>query len=90
VGIRLLLLEGLLFLQMRYGWGFGIPSYLAASYVGFSRVYGQKHWFRDVLGGAAIAISANILFTTRYCGKKVQIDPILEEDRKGISLHWEL
>ncbi len=81
---------GAAFLQMRYGWWFGAPSYLAASYVGFSRVYGQKHWFRDVLGGAAIAIGANVLFTTRYCGKKVQVDPILEEDRKGISLHWDL
>lgn len=81
---------GAAFLQMRYGWWFGAPCYLAASYVGFSRVYGQRHWFRDVLGGAAIAVAANVLFTTRYCGKKLQVDPILEEDRKGISLHWDL
>ncbi len=81
---------GAAFLQMRYGWGFGIPCYLFAGYVGFSRVYGQRHWFMDVLGGAAIAVSANVLFTTPYPKRKYTIEPILEEDRKGIKLQWDL
>lgn len=81
---------GAAFLQMRYGWGFGIPCYLFASYVGFSRVYGQRHWFMDVLGGAAIAISANVLFTTPYPKKKCTIEPILEENRRGVKLKWDL
>jgi membrane-associated phospholipid phosphatase len=77
-------------LQMRYGWGFGVPCYLVGSYVGFSRVYGQRHWFMDVLGGASIALAANVLFTTRYSKRKYKIEPILEEDRRGISVNWEL
>lgn len=81
---------GAAFLQMRYGWGFGIPCYLAAGYVGFSRVYGQRHWFMDVLGAAAIAVSANVLFTTPYPKRKCIIEPILEEDRRGIKLQWEM
>ncbi|MCH9634386.1 MAG: hypothetical protein S4CHLAM7_11340 [Chlamydiae bacterium] len=81
---------GAAFLQMRYGWGFGVPCYLAAGYVGFSRIYGQRHWFRDTLGGAAIAVAANVLFTTRLCKKKVYVAPIIDEDQRGISLFWEL
>lgn len=81
---------GAAFLQMRYGWGFGIPCYLMAGYVGFSRVYSQKHWFMDVLGGASIALAANVLFTTRYSKRNYTIEPIIEEDRRGISLKWDL
>ncbi len=31
------------FLQKRYGWKYGIPAYILASYTGFSRVYSDKH-----------------------------------------------
>lgn len=81
---------GAAFLQMRYGWVYGAPCYLYAGYVGFSRVYGQRHWFMDVLGGAAIALAANVLFTTPYPDRKCKIEPILEQERRGISLNWEL
>lgn len=81
---------GAAFLQMRYGWGFGIPCYLFASYVGFSRIYGQRHWFMDVLGGAAIAVSANVLFTRPYDEKKFSLTPICEPNRTGLSFYWQL
>jgi len=54
------------FLQKRYGWKYGIPAYLLASYTGFSRVYSDKHDVYDVLAGAAIGIGSTYIFTTPY------------------------
>jgi hypothetical protein len=47
------------FIRKQYGWGWGIPSYAAASYVGWSRVETHNHWTLDVLAGAAIGIFSN-------------------------------
>ncbi len=57
---------GATFLQMRYGWSHGIPAFLAAAFVGYSRVESDEHWTKDVLGGAAIGIVSGLIFTSRY------------------------
>ena len=54
---------GAAFLQMRYGWKFGVPAYLLAGYVGYSRVESKHHHTSDVVAGAAIGIAANLVFT---------------------------
>ena len=51
--------SGASFLQRRYGWDIGLPAYLGATYVGWSRVYEEKHYVSDVLAGAALAWSVN-------------------------------
>ncbi|GGX53851.1 phosphatase PAP2 family protein [Saccharospirillum salsuginis] len=51
--------SGASFLQRRYGWDIGLPAYLGATYVGWSRVYGEKHYVSDVLAGAALAWGVN-------------------------------
>lgn len=76
------------YMQMRYGMAYGIPCYVLASYVGFSRVYAQKHWFRDVLGATAIAMAANAFFTKPF-SENYQLIPQLERDRAGICVRWE-
>ena len=47
------------FIRKEYGWGYGVPAYLAASFVGWSRVESHNHWTHDVLAGAAIGILSN-------------------------------
>jgi membrane-associated phospholipid phosphatase len=54
---------GAAFLQIRYGWCFGIPAYAVASFVGYSRVESKRHYTSDVVAGAAIGIATNLLFT---------------------------
>jgi hypothetical protein len=57
------------FIRKEYGWAWGAPAYLAASFVGWSRVEAQAHHTHDVLAGAAIGILANHDFgevTTRF------------------------
>lgn len=54
------------FLERRYGWKVGIPSYIIASYVGWSRIYANKHDIYDVLAGATVGILSSYLFTKPY------------------------
>ncbi|WP_299709255.1 phosphatase PAP2 family protein [uncultured Tenacibaculum sp.] len=60
------------FIQKRYGWKYGIPAYVLASYVGFSRIESKKHDGWDVLAGAAIGYGFSYLFTKPY-DKNVQL-----------------
>lgn len=57
---------GAAFIQKRYGWEVGVPAYLLASYVGWTRVYSNKHDYWDVIGGAIIGIGSSYLFTRKY------------------------
>ncbi|NNK21066.1 MAG: phosphatase PAP2 family protein [Flavobacteriaceae bacterium] len=60
--------QGASFLQRRYGWEYGIPAYLVACYVGYSRLEGlnDRHDGWDVVAGAIVGIGSTYLFTTPY------------------------
>lgn len=51
------------YMQMRGGWRYGVPAYLAAAATGYSRVQAKEHYWRDVLAGAAIGIATSYYFT---------------------------
>ena len=57
---------GAAFLQRRHGWKIGLPSFLLASYVGFTRIKAQKHDIYDVATGAVIGIGSVYLFTKPF------------------------
>ena len=59
------------FISKRYGWSYGLPAYLGAAFVGYSRVHAKKHYNSDVLAGAAIGIAGSEYFTTRWEGVAV-------------------
>jgi membrane-associated phospholipid phosphatase len=44
--------------ERHYGWKVGVPSYLAASAIGFSRIERNRHYLSDVLAGATLGIIA--------------------------------
>jgi len=58
--------SGAMFIQKKYGYKYGIPSLLMASFVGYSRVYADKHFWEDVVAGASIGILGNLIFTKNY------------------------
>jgi membrane-associated phospholipid phosphatase len=76
--------QGASFIQMRYGWKYGIPSYLGAAFVGYSRVESDHHYVIDVIAGAALGIASNYYFTTPYDG--FTIKPTANNGTYGISL----
>ena len=79
---------GAAFLQMRYGWAFGIPAYAAASYVAYSRVEAKRHYTSDVVAGAAIGIATNLLFTHRREHVAVVVDLGRSHAGSSIAIAW--
>jgi membrane-associated phospholipid phosphatase len=70
---------GAAFIQRKWGWSYGIPCYIIASFVGYSRVQGNFHDTWDVLGGASVGIVSAYIFTKPYQKSKV----ILMFDKSG-------
>lgn len=67
------------FIRKEYGWWYGAPAYLAASYVGWTRQQSRNHYSRDVFAGAAIGILSNhdiSDFTTRAGDVHIGVSPI--------------
>jgi len=56
--------SGASFLHRRYGLKYGIPAYIAATFVGWTRVETDNHYSRDVVAGALLAIGFNHYFVT--------------------------
>lgn len=54
------------FLWQRYGWEYGVPAYMAAGFVAWSRVDAKKHHWYDVMASAGISLLYNEIITTRY------------------------
>jgi membrane-associated phospholipid phosphatase len=62
------------FMRIRYGWKYGLPAYLLASFVAYSRVESNQHYTHDVMAGAAIGILSSTLFTRPYEGWNIQAE----------------
>ena len=56
---------GAAFIDYKYGTKYGLPAYILASYVGWSRVYAKKHDYIDVLGGIIVGVGCVELFTSK-------------------------
>jgi membrane-associated phospholipid phosphatase len=65
--------QGAAFIQCRYGWKYGVPAYILATYTGFSRVYSNRHYFEDIIVVAAIGIGSVYLFTKPLKDPKINI-----------------
>jgi membrane-associated phospholipid phosphatase len=57
---------GATFLNQRFGLKVGVPSYLIASYVGYTRIKAKKHDIFDVIGGVTIGIASSYLFRNSF------------------------
>jgi membrane-associated phospholipid phosphatase len=80
--------SGASFIQRRYGWKYGIPSYLLASFVGYSRIQAKKHDGWDVLAGATIGIGTSYLFTKPYSKTKVDVSMNRVEGGYLVGFNW--
>jgi membrane-associated phospholipid phosphatase len=76
------------FIRERYGWNYGIPAYLASSFVGYSRVESKQHYMRDVIAGAAIGIGSSWFFTTKNKTWNVRAEVGNSFYGVGLSHHW--
>lgn len=73
------------FIQRRYGWKWGLPSYVLSTYVGWSRVYGKKHDWWDVAAGAVIGAGSSYIFTRPFAKKhNLTISPLAGDGHYGV------
>ena len=79
--------NGATFLTMRYGWKWGVPAYALATYVGWGRIYSDRHDIWDVLGGAALGAGTALIFTRKYQTQnaEISISPTFGSGKYGIS-----
>ena len=56
--------SGATFIHERYGFNSAWPAYVVASFVGYSRVNAEKHYWEDVLAGAILAGINTWIFTS--------------------------
>ncbi|MEX0622754.1 phosphatase PAP2 family protein [Saccharospirillum sp.] len=74
------------FIQRRYGWDAGLPAYLAASYVGWSKVYSDRHHATDVIAGAVLAWGVNQWLVEPGSASQVALVPT----QGGMALAFEV
>ncbi len=65
--------QGASFINERYGIEYGIPAYIGAVFVGYSRVEAEAHYPIDVVSGAIIGTLSSMYFTTSYKGYKLEL-----------------
>lgn len=72
------------FINSRFGAKYGLPSYLLAGFVGYSRVKSQNHFADDVFAGALIGYLYNEYFTIRSEDTVVNLN--LEKDNYNVNI----
>jgi len=70
--------------QKRYGLSYGLPAFITAAFVGYTRLASKNHYGKDVLAGAAIGIITGYLFTDRY--PQVDIQALVGPDLYGLII----
>jgi membrane-associated phospholipid phosphatase len=76
--------QGASFIHFRYGLAKGLPAYAGAVFVGFSRVYADKHYVSDVLAGAALGTLSSWVFADRF--QRVEVIPAIGGRRVGVTI----
>lgn len=77
------------YLQKRYGWNYGIPAYVLASYTAYSRVHADKHFVEDVLAGAALGVVSSYLFTKKL-NKNNSSSFVFNKSKEGYYLAYNI
>lgn len=77
--------QGAAFIHARYGFDAALPTYIASTFVGYSRVDGNYHYTHDVIAGAAIGYAASMYFTKQqFTEKNAVIVPFIEPKQIGV------
>jgi membrane-associated phospholipid phosphatase len=80
--------------ERHYGWKVGVPAYLAAGYVGYSRIQQDKHFLSDVAAGATLGYLVGrtvVRVNNRPLDKapgsaSLQVAPILGPRTRGLRV----
>lgn len=76
------------YVHKRYGFKYAIPSYVLAGYTAASRIDSKKHDILDVIAGTAIGVGSNLIFTSEYQQKHMQLTYSNSEDKHMIGFRY--
>lgn len=76
------------FLHFRYGFKYAIPAYMAAAFVGYSRIHAKRHDIVDVTAGAALGVFSSWYFTSRKEKPAIQPVPLADGVAIRYSASW--
>ncbi len=76
--------QGASFIHARYGYQYAIPAYIAATFVGYSRVEASKHYVSDVIAGAALGTVCSFYFSEPHQAYAVQ--PVADNGNFGLQV----
>lgn len=74
-----------------HGYGWGVPAYLMAAAVGFSRINDNKHWVNDVVMGATIGTAYGLgisFINKKEKENKITITPKYTKEEQSINLSY--
>ncbi len=72
-------------LENRYGWQVGVPAFAVASFVGVARVEARKHYWYDVVAGAALGTAGGFLLTDKR-DDRVHLVPWGDHSGGGVTV----
>ncbi len=72
------------FINRRYGWKYGIPAFIGAGFVGWSRIESKQHDWIDVTAGGALGILCGYYFTQPL--EDVLISPMVKDGLYGVKI----
>ena len=72
-------------LENRYGWQAGVPAFALASVVGVARVEARKHYWYDVVAGAALGTASGFLLTDKV-DERVRLVPWGDHTGGGVTV----
>ncbi len=81
--------SGATLIQLRYGAKYGIPAFILAGFVGYSRVQAERHFWGDVLGGAFIGTGISYLVYKKW-SRRLNIYPLASKQSVGFSVNYTL
>lgn len=73
------------FVHMRYGLKYAWPMYIAAGYVGFTRVDSNRHHQTDIAAGAAISMLTCVLIVSPYL-PGIEATPVISAGTCGLRI----
>jgi len=73
-------------LQDHFGWKAGVPAYLAAAWVGASRIQDDRHFVSDVVAGAVVGLTAGRSVTIGRGRAQFSLEPVVIRGGVGVSI----
>lgn len=80
--------SGAFYLQKRYGYAYGAPAIVLASFTAYSRIASEKHHWRDIIGGVSLAAVSNYFFVNSFSEQTVKISSDINKDSIVLNIGY--